>query len=441
MFRSMLSLLLACMLVLCSTAALAEEPLLPILALYADHEPVGTGVLFPDHQTLLSVSSAIEHADTALDTAGHEFTLSDALSDGVIGMAHLDQAAAADPLYLSPYFDLDDLYCIGVASTGELMQSAVTSPAALLYHGHAAIIFTAAEDLVPGALLVDHDDNLSGLVVASYGEGKGRYVAYTNEGLYFAMLNLQESDDAPAADEDAVGWLSGVTLDWADGLLTVSWADAIANGEADETSCFLVMMKDTENDYYSYAITDPGLTSRSFPAIPGRTYAACVRTVEENDTSDRYFSHTHCVLSDPIPVEPFTLYDYKDEAIGVSVVPAGTVLDDMAELPIPETLTADMLDGSMDAYLYVVSRYSVSEMIERPMLIALTTPDNACMLYVGGYIFAPEYMAHDVWHMSLNDLFADYLAYGASGTLIPGTYTVSYYFDGLLVNTLSFSLE
>ena len=441
MIRRLLSLLLVCLLMPFAAATAEESPLLPILVLYADGEPVGTAVLFFDNQTLLTSSSVLSSADTAIDIAGQAYSLTVVHTDGAIGTARIEQAVAADALFLAPKLDPSDLFCFGATSTGEFCQSAVTQPAALIYQGHSAIVFSADEDLLPGAMLINNDGILCGLVIADYGEGKDRYVAYTNEGLYFALLNLRDAAEALAsADDNPEGWLSGVSMHWADGLLTVDWSGAIDAGEADAASCFTVLMKDVGNDFYTYFTTAPGQTSHAFKTVSGRTYAACVLAAAEDAEEVPSFSHTHYVLSDPIPVESFSRFDFENDAICVSAVPSGTVLDETAELPPVEAWTVDMLTG-MDVYLQVASHYTVTETTEHVMLIALVTPDGACLTSTHGYIFAPEFMSHDAWHAPINDLINDYLTYGQTGTLLPGLYSVSYYIDGLLADVTSFTLE
>ena len=439
MIRRLLSLMLACMLALGCTAyrefTVKEHPEEVWRRMDGTpDEPIGTAVLLLNNQTLLSSAAALARANTAVDLAGRQYALSDLRTDGVISLAAASEAIAADPLRLAPRFDLNNLYCLGVSPTGEFQQSDVTRPAVLLYRGHAAIVFSAAEDMIPGAILIDDDGGLCGLVVASYGEGQGRYVAYTNEGLYFALLSLEEHADLSEGDGDdnPEGWLSGVTMNWEAGTLTVDWSDAIAAGEADADSRFLVYMKDLGNDYYRYTTTEPGATSCTFYAIPGRTYAACVR-VSAADDDDVFFSRTHCAVCAPIPVEPFTLYDFTNDTICVSVVPSKTFVDETDELTAP--------DAIMDLYLQVASHYSTIEVTDHPLFLALITPDDQCFTSFSGYTFVPELMSHDAWHAPINDLFADYLTFGRTGTLIPGTYTVAFYIDGLLADQTSFTLE
>ena len=81
----------------------------------------------------------------------------------------------------------------------------------------------------------------------------------------------------------------------------------------------------------------------------------------------------------------------------------------------------------------------MTEEIECYLLSALTTPTGSCFFTSSGYLYAPEYMENDAWHMEVTQLFRDAETY--MDGLPAGEYTLSYYLNDQLGDCFSFTLS
>lgn len=441
MIRKLLAAALCLLLACACLSALADT--LPVYCLYQDEAPVGAAVLLGDGQTLLTALDAARVTDYAVqDDSRH--VPGGMTTDGYAALLHLDEVMSAAPALLSPGADDANLVCAGFDTAGQpvLEQPYLITP--YRFNGHAAVVFSLSKSVLPGAVLLDSQNAVAGLVVAAYGEGVNRYVAYTNEGLYFAMMGMDGSPvsgslvAAPAVS--ATVWLEQPTLTMEDSVLTVDWS-ACAVSDLSDDSMFTVFMQDIGNPFYTYRTVTADVTSCQFSAAPGRIYAVWVRHDHGTAVLSELPEQDDYTFFGPVPVTAFARYDYADESIWLSTVPAGEVVGDTALLPTAIALTADDLDGSHDIYLQVVSRYQVDEQSDCNLYISVVDPSGMEVGLLGGFIFAPEYMDHDVWHAPVSDLFEVLRSYRSDGRLVPGEYTISYYLYGEMANSFSFTLE
>ena len=442
-----LAVLLTILLLLVCAPALAEEGF-PVYCLYSGTRPVGMGVLFGAQDTLLTVGDAAMLADRAQDTEGNEVAveLIGTAERGRPALLLLEQSADREPMRIAARMVEDGQYCIGVTPAGESVIEKAEQLVPTRLNGHGAIYFTITSELLPGAFLADENGFVSGLVAARYGEGNVRYAAYTNEGLYFALM------DMPAPEPEAEGeelissepgdpWLSDFSVSISDGMMTVDWSDAELPELADD-SVFSVVIQDLGNVFYSLFTTKPGVTDVTLPVVHDRTYAVWVLHTHGEELPDNLFSDRAFRIAGGETIQPFDQFGFANDQLYLCFAPADTEPGDTELIPAPEAITAGMLtDPDTLVYLQVISRYEVTDVSELPMLVQVLTPDGQSVCTPGAFIFDPAYMEEDVWHICVDKAFGTCLSMSGSGELIPGTYTVTLFLGGMQAGTLTFALE
>ena len=68
---------------------------------------------------------------------------------------------------------------------------------------------------------------------------------------------------------------------------------------------------------------------------------------------------------------------------------------------------------------------------------ALIAPDGSCCSTLSGFVYGPEYMTDDVWHIEITEL-VDTLV--RTGSATSGTYRLSYYLDDKLASEITFDV-
>ena len=102
-------------------------------------------------------------------------------------------------------------------------------------------------------------------------------------------------------------------------------------------------------------------------------------------------------------------------------------------------VTEELLRSSR-AYFYSWSTYEVTENIEgKSLLVTLTDPNGNNYRYESGWLYSPDYMAEDIWYLSLAETNLTSIL-NADG-YPAGVYRVAFYVDGLLADEFSFELK
>ena len=110
------------------------------------------------------------------------------------------------------------------------------------------------------------------------------------------------------------------------------------------------------------------------------------------------------------------------------------------EAPVPVTEVTEELLRSSRAYCYSWATYEVTENIEgKSLLVTLTDPNGNNYRYESGWLYSPDYMAEDIWYLSLAETNLTSIL-NADG-YPAGVYRVAFYVDGLLADEFSFELK
>jgi hypothetical protein len=79
----------------------------------------------------------------------------------------------------------------------------------------------------------------------------------------------------------------------------------------------------------------------------------------------------------------------------------------------------------------------VTEELYADLVCVLYAPDGSCYSTLSGFVFAPEYMPEDTWHMDVTELFDEC---SQSAGELSGTYSLAYYLDGQLASEITFDI-
>ena len=448
MMKKLLGILFAVMLL--TSAALAEGG---VWSLYArtDAEPYLLGSAVPvSDGVLLSVDGLVlDGMYVFASHMGQEVPVTHAvgLGDGMIAVfadgvtGQLPEAAD----------DIPNTVYVTSASKGGTVQSSASVTTTVVWRGVHCPLIASDASLTPGALVTDGEGRLVGMIAAAWGEGRGRYVvlpaanvadgaktaaagSFAEDALFYDSIP-DMPDMKPAAAEDP-RWIANFTAEADGAALTVDWSAAGLTLGEDEM--IYVLFMDSEHAFFSYLPVEQGAESVTFYAAPERMYFVWVQRCAKDDfSSDVSIDAVKMVSTGSAPA--FDDYAYRDDAFYVGFVPAGSepnaVKADMAG-----SVTVEMIhDPETEFVLQAVSAYEVTEEISCTMQVVLETPDNMALLLDSGYIFMPDIMHEDVWNCSLEALFGTYETF--SGFILEGEYTLTYYFDGLKVNSLTFTVE
>lgn len=323
---------------------------------------------------------------------------------------------------------------VGVTANGLRYAEPALSVSRTKLDGLDAYLVSAREPLLPGAMLMDGDGAVAGVVVAVWGEGENRYVALPTMAVTEVLMSGigEEFGDDPSC-------LTGLELTYDGGIVTVDWSGCKVDGVS-EDSVFIVFYQDVENVYYSYFPVEDGSMSQEIGLVPGRSYNIWVQHVH-GEVGEVYLPEEQSAVRFDVPEGTFfTDYSFTNECY-LAWAPINETPDLTTLLAPVEPITAQSLtDLSKSLYLQVTNTYAVDEEIELPMLAVLYTPEGFVFFNVNGYIFVPEYQENDVWSVDITDLFASYQSFGG-GKFVPGEYTLRYTLGDQWGGEVTFTLE
>lgn len=403
----------------CLTAVSEELPLFP---LYEGEDLVGSCVLFAS-DTLCLTTSPIKEPDAVRILTPEGMVQPSVFSDtdGLLSILIAEQPLPGVPLVLSN-FALNNMSYTGLNASSLTLQGlcqyvAYTSSWATL---------TAGPGLVPGAVITDPDGGLTGLITASCGEGVNRYFALTSEEIYARLTSDSPDQEAP---EDAADGFLPVTTTVDHNRVTLTW-----EGQQDTEYC--VYWYDTANSFYSYYTIKGGQCD--VHCVPGRSYRFFVRDMTGlSDSSVEYFPpEFECNLSLP-EAEKATDYDFLDTEAYLAWAEADTEPGATEKLPAFTDLADFISHDGIRLYFQITSTYVVDREITCDLTCALIAPDGSCCSTLSGFVYGPEYMTDDVWHIEITEL-VDTLV--RTGSATSGTYRLSYYLDDKLASEITFDV-
>lgn len=443
----MLAVTLACLSVPAMAAGAAEPALYRLVSRDArgNDTVLGSAVLLMERTVLLTTVWAAQ-ADGGLYAigSGGEFPIERGVrvpSDGDLLILELDKESPAAPLLLGSS-DTDDLVSVGIRGDGTVISADVRHVSTVPYRGENCLLLTAEEDLLPGSVILGANGDLAGVVVAEYGEGAGRYVAMPAETIYQLLAEDTQSMDEGWQESlpDGSSWLKDVSVTAKPGMLLVDWsASEIEN--LSEDSVFEVFFADMANPYYSYVQVDGSERQAELPAVPGREYMVWVQHAHGEAVTDGYRPDELAVQVRTEDAAPMELYSYADTTFYLGAVPAEQAENVEGLVPPLEAITAEALSDPTTALcLQAVSTYEIDQTTEAALLVTLFTPEGFVFMEDAGFIYEPSLAKEDIWHVDVTELFGDYSLYNGTGSLASGEYTLAYYLDGCLANSLQWTL-
>ncbi len=436
MFKRMLVIILALMLFL--PCAAAEEPAQGVYLLVDRDEngidtPIGSAVVFQDQSTLLTTAWTVYQQKGLIYALGQggEALVEDVRvysAEGGLVLLQLASPVPAQPLGLSTaQTSQESLAVCGHSLQGTAVQGSIAHPAVIPFRSFTALTYTAECALLPGSMLLDDQGQLAGVTLAAYGEGVNRYLA------------LSAADIA--ATQQETEWLTGFTVTPGTGKLTVDWSSC--GLDCAEEDCTLTLFyADIANTFYSTLPLEEG-TSADVHLMPGRSYQVWIQHC--HGEADMYAARPQeSAVSVILPqAAPFALYNYQDAEIYLSSAPIDQAEDWYNKhLPPMEELTPDTLgDASSAIFMQVSSAYTVTQDESAMLLVALTTPEGYAVCSLGEFLFDKTLQQQDLWNFPIYPLLDDYLAFNGTGVFAPGEYSISYYLDGALCNTFTWTME
>ena len=415
-----------CLLLLCLCLALpalaADLPLFPVKA---GDEIVGLSVLAGSSYTLLTTVPIGNEALYVVTPDGDVSVSAFPQHDTLLTVLQTFQELPGTPLILGSA-SAEGLTYVGVNLEGEMVEGLASFLAPV--DQPSGLTLTAAPYLLPGAVLVNSEGDLCGMICASLGEGIGRYFALGASDIYTRLMyeEYDESENTDFFAAKATIDRNRVILDWS------------GDPNASEDSLVCVYWYDEENDYYTYR-TVQGLTD-TLRCVPGRSYSFFVRPLlsEDDNLTNYSFPEGARISLTLSEASPYKDYHFLDTQAYIACLPQGETAGDTDLLPALENLEDVFDHQGYDLYLQVVSTYEVTEMIEADLTIVLYTPDGSCYMYPSGFLFGPEYMSNDVWHANITELFdeaADSLPDKA------GVYYLRYYINDGLASEIRMELD
>ena len=319
----------------------------------------------------------------------------------------------------------DAVRCIGVDRSGQQVSMAVSQVTPVRLGGYPMYTLTAGEGMLPGAALVDKRDGVLAVLCAQLSEGSGRWLAVTPQ----QALALEDSVFSRIKLQTPVeGFATQLSHSYADGLLQLSWTDAVPEGKEGR---WRVYYEDTANSFYTWQDDIGGSQSITMAVVPGRSYEIWVQWY---NGSDQPHVPSAALYSVSVPAaEPVSRYDYTETSAWVTASD-----DEWGETDkIPENpVSINALNRGVKMYLQVVSHYTVSEEVEELLTFELVTPGGESFTMLAGFIYMAD-TEEDVWHADLTELMMSALQWAEDKA---GEWTLNYYYDGDLANTVHFTL-
>ena len=295
------------------------------------------------------------------------------------------------------------------------------------WQGETRMLLTLSGEAPLGSPVLTSDGLLAGLITAQWAEGANRYLMIPAESLARNIVTVAHA--LSGMDQNAP---EGLTVSVDRNLATIDWS-AMTMPEKPEGSQIYIVIWDTMNSYLTW-VNAENMTGFSTLLTPGRSYIAGVVVT---DRSPDDIPSAYITFSAP-EAGRLEEYGFKPVLTAVAEAPEGGLKEGEAPAPVKE-VTEELLRSGR-AYFYSHSTYSVTEEITgKTLLVSLTDPDGNNYRYESAWIYAPEYMAEDIWYLPLTDtgLTANLDANGYP----KGTYQLAFYVDGALADSFSFELK
>ena len=419
----------------------AAEPADRFFDLYAEDAEspswLGMGIPVLSPGTLLVSGASLPEAGSALtvtDGSGRwEVESALPIQKGLLGLVFFDaekSAPAAEPLPLQTFYGIpaaSSLRVVYINGNGDVLHRTALAATPLSWQEMDCMTLDLSGEAAPGAAVLTDDGELAGMILAEYAEGRNRYVAISAMGIRALLSDpsaLVTNLSNPPEGFSASAEKNRVTLDW--GGMTLS---------KEEGKDWYLVIADTSNDYLTYAkiaVEEGGEPTASFLLTPGRTYVAGVVQAEK---APDFLPDQVAVISLP-EAERLTAHGFRAEKTCLALYAENAAEGDLPT-PLDRVTSADLRSGR--AAFYSASTYDIQETEDESLLVVLIAPDNNCYRYASGWTYAPEYMASDVWAVSLKD--AGFQQELERKGFPLGEYTMSFFVGGELADSFTFNVE
>ena len=313
---------------------------------------------------------------------------------------------------------------------GSRINRGVLAAERITRQGQDFLLLDLTDSAPAGSPVLTADGQLAGIVTAQWAEGVNRVLALPADGVAWGVTGVAGLLTGLPPWGEAPDGLS-VTLD--KNKAVIDWTNMPIPEKAEGQEVWIVLV-DTGNGYLtSYPAEGK---EHSFTALltPGRFYI-----VGPVVSSDRPGTTPESYVSVYVPkADKLTEYGFTPVVTAIAEAPEGGLKE--GEAPVPVKEVTEQLLRSGRAYFYSHSTYEVTETIEgKSLLITLTDPYGNNYRYESGWIYAPEYMAEDIWYIPLSDM---YLTASLDRDGYPaGEYMFAFYVDGQLADAFTFELK
>lgn len=419
MTKRILMMILA--LLLCCFFAHAEETLPAaaadvlyriVLRTEEGDQTLGSGVLFMRENVLLTAAGCVREGQLyAVGADGeHQVVACELVSDSGAALLELATSAAAETPTLSSGSLGTNPQVLGADASGGFLAQPLTRLGRTMYCGQEALLLSAGEGLLPGAVVLDAQGQVLCLVLAQQTEGRGMYTALTADTLYSALTG----------QKNAEAFLP-VQAAWEEGRLCVTWEDETQR----DGGVYLVSLSADENAYYTSYEVDPEEHKLEVQTPPGHTYYVQVQWAES--VSQGVTPVWSAMQAVEAPDEAFASYAYTQECYLASA-PARQSVSGVLP-PLSPVTTAALEDAARERYLQVRCAYDVSDGEKLPMTVELIAPDGQFFFVDLSFTFSAEHEAQDGIAVPVDSLFAGSAQF-SGGSVQPGSYVLRYAFQG-----------
>ena len=314
-------------------------------------------------------------------------------------------------------------------SLGSRINRGVLAAEEIRWQGQRCYLLSLTEPAPAGSPVLTPDNQLAGIVMAQWAEGINAVLVLPAEGIAEGVTSV-------------AGLLAGMP-DWADvpegldvqikgNLVKVDWHEMVLPETKAGEQVYMVLV-DTGNNYLTSYPADSEERILIEQLTPGRFYIIGP-VVSAGRPAEVPVSYASVYLPQ---AEPLTDYHFKPIITAVAEAPEGGLKEGP---PVPVTEVTEELLRSGRAYFYSQSSYEVDGTIaDLPLLVTLTDPEGNNYRYETGWVYSPDYMAEDIWYISLKDArlteSLDENGYPA------GIYEMAFYVNGELGDSFAFELK
>ena len=313
---------------------------------------------------------------------------------------------------------------------GSRINRRVLSAASMTWKNNHCWLLSLSGSAEMGSPVLTEDGRLAGVIAAEYAEGENRYVALSAEEVIRSMVEVSALlANLPAWGNPPEGFRVSVDKN----RVTVDWADMALPEKKEGESLYLVVV-DAGNSYLNYYPAETEEKSRSLLLTPGRVYL-CGIVASEGLPSDIPEQYEAVFLP---RAQQLTAHNFRSLVCAIAEAPESGVSE--GHPPVPVTEVTEELLRSGRAWFYSASTYEVAETLpDESLLVTLTDPNGNNYQYTSLWIYAPQYMAEDVWYIALTE---NGLTTALDRNGYPkGVYRMAFYVNGDLADSLTFELK